>query len=58
MYAGVVWSLLKGLVEFIGCVVWYGEGGFRPCRFGAGDSTQASVFGVVGDVGLGAEGES
>ena len=50
--------MLKGLIEFVGRVVWQGEGGSRPCRFGVGDSTEASVFGVVGDVGLRAEGEA
>ena len=45
------------MFEFVGCVVWQGEGGSRPCRFGVGYSSEASVLGVVGDVGLEAEGE-
>jgi hypothetical protein len=47
--------LLKGLFEFVGRVYWKGEGGIHPNRFGVGDRTEASVFGVVGDVGLGTE---
>ena len=49
--------MLQGMFEIVGCVVWQGEGGSRPCRFGVRDSSEASVLGVVGDVGLGAEGE-
>ncbi len=47
--------MLQGMFEFVGCVVWQGEGGSRSCRFGVGDSSEASVLGVVGDVGLRAE---
>ena len=57
MCVGVVYSLLKGMSEFLGCVDWQGEGGSRPCRFGVRDSSEASVLGFVGDVGLGVEGE-
>ena len=58
MYMGTVKSLSKGMFEFVWRVVRQGEGCPRPCRFGVEDCTEASVFGVVGDVGLSTEGEA
>ena len=49
--------MLQGMFEIVGCVVWQGEGDSQPCRFGVWDSAEASVFGVVRDVGLRVEGE-
>ena len=45
------------MFEFVGCVVWQGKEGSLPCRFSVGDGSEASVLGVMGDLGLGAEGE-
>ena len=57
MCVGVVYGLLQGLFEFVGFVFWQRKGGSQPSRFGVRDSSEASVLWVVGDVGLGAEGE-
>ena len=57
MHVGAVYGLLQGLFEFVGFIFWQGKGGSRPSRFGVRGSSEASVLWVVGDVGLGVEGE-
>ena len=57
MCVGAVYGLLQGLFEFVGFVLWQSNGGSRPSRFGVRDSSEASTPWIVGDVGLGAEGE-
>jgi len=57
MCVGVLYDMLQGLFEFVGFVFWHSKGGSRPSRFGVRDSSEAGIPWVVGDVGLGAEGE-
>ena len=57
MCVGDVYGMLQGLFEFVGFVFWQSKGGSRPSHFGVRDSSEASAPWVVGDVGLGAEGE-